>query len=218
MTAVPCLRTPRGRVSRVEAGVPAIPARAIEATPSPASPRHGSVQDHDRRRRPRGRVLPSDPLPLLRRERTTLVRRVVRAEADAVSPPTARRRGRRRDARGRRRRGPARRRPRGHAQPRRRFLADNECEILLPHLTFAVETASWPSVGGDRALPRAVPAPRCVARGRVGRPPRARALALADGAGVATRPTSCAYATEFIVPAIRPVSLDPSLTLHPTGR
>jgi AcrR family transcriptional regulator len=101
-----------------------------------------------------------------------------------------------------------------------RFLADNECEILLPHLTFA---------GGDRFLRDASAAIAPCLEPFLHRD-ASRAAEWVARIGLAlwlspTAPVSLhhadelrAYVREFIVPAIRPASLDPSPTLHPTGR
>jgi AcrR family transcriptional regulator len=104
--------------------------------------------------------------------------------------------------------------------PALRFVADNECEILLPHLTFA---------GGDRFLADASRAiAPCLERFLHGDASRAAEWVARLGLGLWLSPTAPvslhdadelrAYVREFIVPAIRPVTLDPPLTLHPTGR
>jgi len=104
--------------------------------------------------------------------------------------------------------------------PALRFVADNECEILLPHLTFA---------GGDRFLADAsralVPCfepflHRDASRAGEWVARLGLALWLSPTAPVSLHDADAlrGYAREFIVPAIRPVNLDPSLTLHPTGR
>jgi AcrR family transcriptional regulator len=104
--------------------------------------------------------------------------------------------------------------------PALRFVADHECEILLPHLTFA---------GGDRFLADASLAIAPCLEPFVHQA-ASRAAEWVARLGLAlwlspTAPVSLhdadelrAYVREFIVPAIQPVSLDPALTLDPTGR